>query len=128
MLCERGIRTFETKLRNTLDLSAVPLLKSLSGLPVVVDPSHATGQADLIRPMSRAAIACGADGLLIEVHNDPKNSISDAKQAISPDQLGEIVSDIFAITFALNSKEESFDSMESNLVTSGLNTTQKPTG
>lgn len=119
LLCERGIRTFETKLRNTLDLSAVPLLKSLSGLPVIVDPSHATGKANLVRPMSRAAIACGADGLLIEVHNDPKNSISDADQAISPEELSAIVSDVFAITFALNAKDGSFTLDGNDLVRSG---------
>ncbi len=90
ILCERGIRTFETRTRNTLDLSAVPLLKSLTGLPVIVDPSHATGKRDLIRPMSRAAIACGADGLMIEVHADPDRSISDSEQAITPSALAEI--------------------------------------
>ena len=76
ILCERGIRTFEPKTRNTLDISAVPLLKQLSHLPVVVDPSHAAGITSLVEPLSLAAIACGADGLIIEVHNDPKNALS----------------------------------------------------
>ena len=118
ILCERGIRTFETKLRNTLDLSAVPLLKSLVGLPVVVDPSHATGNRAMIRPMSRAAIACGADGLLLEVHNDPDNSISDAEQAISHMELSEIVKDVYSITFALNADAGAFEIGERNLVAS----------
>lgn len=102
ILCERGIRTFETRMRNTLDLSAVPMLKSLSGLPVVVDPSHATGLRSLIRPMSRAAIACGADGLLIETHLDPDKSISDAEQAISPDDLKTIIKEAYSIVLALS--------------------------
>lgn len=97
VLCERGIRTYETRTRNTLDLSAVPLLKSLTGLPVIVDPSHATGKRSLIRPMSRAAIASGADGLMIEVHCTPDRSVSDAEQAIDPNQLGQISSDTTAI-------------------------------
>lgn len=106
ILCERGIRTFETRLRNTLDLSAVPLLKSLSGLPVVVDPSHATGVRELVKPMSRAAIACGADGLLLEVHSEPDQSISDAQQAIAPDELARIVDEVYSISFALGASKE----------------------
>ncbi len=101
ILCERGIRTFEQRTRNTLDLSAVPLLKSLTGLPVVVDPSHATGKRNLIRPMSRAAIACGADGVMLEVHCSPEKSISDAEQAISPPELQKIAMDISHIHNAL---------------------------
>lgn len=101
VLCERGVRTFETRTRNTLDLSAVPLLKSLTGLPVIVDPSHATGKRNLIRPMSRAAIASGADGLMIEVHLRPEQSISDGEQAITPDELAEIVRDVRTIYDAL---------------------------
>ncbi len=93
VLCERGIRSFETRLRNTLDLSVVPLLKSLTQLPVVVDPSHGTGRRDLVSPMSRAAIACGADGLIIEVHDNPSRSITDAAQAIDPQQLSQIATD-----------------------------------
>lgn len=93
VLCERGIRSFETRLRNTLDLSVVPLLKSLTQLPIVVDPSHGTGRRDMIIPMSRAAIACGADGLIIEVHDNPACSITDAAQAINPQELSQIVND-----------------------------------
>ncbi|MBR6821727.1 MAG: 3-deoxy-7-phosphoheptulonate synthase [Clostridia bacterium] len=77
ILCERGIRTFETSTRNTLDLSAIPVIKELSHLPVIIDPSHATGVARYVRPMALAAVAAGADGLMIEVHNDPKNALSD---------------------------------------------------
>lgn len=94
ILCERGIRTFETYTRNTLDLSAVAALKSLTNLPVIVDPSHGTGRKDLIRSMSRAAIAAGADGLIIEVHRQPAKAMSDANQAITPDELTKIVSDV----------------------------------
>ena len=91
ILCERGIRTFETALRNTLDLSCVPVLHELSHLPVVIDPSHATGKSRMIKPMALAAAACNSDGLEIEVHNDPQNSWSDAAQALSFDQFRDIV-------------------------------------
>ncbi len=86
ILCERGVRTFETMTRNTLDLSAVPLLKHLTHLPVMVDPSHATGIPYLVEPLSLAAIACGADAIMIEVHNDPKHALCDGAQALTPDQ------------------------------------------
>lgn len=101
ILCERGIRTFENRTRNTLDLSAVAVIKSLTGLPVIVDPSHALGKRDLIRSLSRAAIACGADGLIIETHLQPERSISDAAQAISPETLAAIVRDTQAISQTL---------------------------
>jgi 3-deoxy-7-phosphoheptulonate synthase len=101
ILCERGIRTFETYTRNTLDLSAVAALKSLTSLPVIVDPSHGTGRADLIRPLSRAAIACGADGLLIEVHEHGCEAKSDGAQAITSAALREIISDVNKIQSAL---------------------------
>jgi 3-deoxy-7-phosphoheptulonate synthase len=97
ILCERGIRTFETHTRNTLDLSSVPSLKSLTHLPVVVDPSHGTGRRELVLPMARAAVACGADGLLVEVHPDPDRSISDAQQAISAEMFALMVRDCQAI-------------------------------
>lgn len=90
ILCERGIRTYETYTRNTLDLSAVPVLKHLCHLPVVVDPSHATGQARLVSPMSLAAAAAGADGIMIEVHNDPPHALCDGAQSLSPQQFGEV--------------------------------------
>lgn len=91
ILCERGIRTFETSTRNTLDLSAVPVLKALTHLPVIVDPSHGVGVAALVPPMALAAVAAGADGVMIEVHNDPQNALSDGRQAIAPDALGALV-------------------------------------
>ncbi|MCL4412704.1 MAG: 3-deoxy-7-phosphoheptulonate synthase [Candidatus Thermoplasmatota archaeon] len=91
ILCERGIRTFETYTRNTLDLSAVPALKELTHLPVIVDPSHGTGKVSLIEPMSLASVASGADGLIIEVHRDPSQALSDKDQALTPDQFSELV-------------------------------------
>lgn len=91
ILCERGIRTFETATRNTLDISAVPILKARTHLPVVVDPSHAGGMAWLVEPLSKAAIAVGADGLIIEVHNDPKHALSDGQQSLTPDAFSEVM-------------------------------------
>ncbi|MCL2810171.1 MAG: 3-deoxy-7-phosphoheptulonate synthase, partial [Treponema sp.] len=90
ILCERGIRTFETYTRNTLDVSAVPMLKELSHLPVVVDPSHASGIARLVQPMSMAAVAAGAHGLMIEVHNDPTKALCDGAQSLTPEQFAEV--------------------------------------
>ena len=90
ILCERGIRTYETYTRNTLDLSCVPLLKSLTHLPVVVDPSHATGKAPLVKPMAMAAAAAGADGLMIEVHNDPAHAWCDGAQSLTPEQFADV--------------------------------------
>ena len=90
ILCERGIRTFETATRNTLDLSAVPVLHNLTHLPVVVDPSHATGKADLVAPMAYAATAAGADGIMVEVHNNPAHALCDGAQSITPPQFDEI--------------------------------------
>ena len=84
ILCERGIRTFETYTRNTLDLSAVPMLKELSHLPIIIDPSHATGVAKLVKPLALAAAAVGSDGLMIEVHNDPAHALCDGAQSITP--------------------------------------------
>ena len=92
ILCERGIRTFETMTRNTLDVSAIPLLKSLSHLPVVVDPSHAAGISSLVEPLTMAAIAAGADGLIIEVHNDPPHALSDGAQSLTPAQFDKLMS------------------------------------
>ena len=91
ILCERGIRTFEPYTRNTLDLSAVPLLNELSHLPVVIDPSHATGKRSLIKPMAKAAVAVGADGLLIEVHPNPEEAFSDGPQSLLPSEFGEVM-------------------------------------
>ena len=94
ILCERGIRTFETMTRNTLDLSAVPLLKKLSHLPVMVDPSHATGKRDLVIPMARAAVAAGADGLIIEVHPHPEKALVDGDQSLHPDEFEQVMKEI----------------------------------
>jgi len=92
ILCERGIRTFETATRNTLDISAIPVLKRMSHLPVFVDPSHSGGISWLVEPLSMAALAAGADGLIIEVHNDPKNALSDGHQSLTPEEFKELAS------------------------------------
>ena len=97
ILCERGIRTFETATRNTLDLASVSLLKTLTHLPVIVDPSHATGIAKLVKPMSLASAAAGADGLIIEVHNDPPHAACDGAQSLTPVAFDELVKSINAI-------------------------------
>ncbi len=102
ILCERGIRTYEsTYTRNTLDLSAVPVLKKLTHLPVVVDPSHATGHADLVEPMAMAAAAAGADGIMIEVHNDPIHALCDGAQSLTPAQFAETAKRIFKVREAM---------------------------
>jgi 3-deoxy-7-phosphoheptulonate synthase len=105
ILCERGIRTFETATRNTLDLGALPVVRERSHLPVLVDPSHAAGKRAYVRSMSRAAVAAGADGLLIEVHVDPDAATSDAAQTITPDALRRILQDASAIRNALDSAD-----------------------
>jgi 3-deoxy-7-phosphoheptulonate synthase len=104
ILCERGIRTFETATRNTLDLSAVPMLKEMSHLPVVVDPSHATGIARMVKPMSLAAAAVGADGLMIEVHNNPSKALCDGSQSLTPDAFADLVRDVDAILKTVGKK------------------------
>ncbi|MBQ8201746.1 MAG: 3-deoxy-7-phosphoheptulonate synthase [Clostridia bacterium] len=101
ILCERGIRTFETYTRNTTDLSAICAVKKLSHLPVIVDPSHATGKYWMVRPLARAAIAVGADGLMIEVHNDPAHALCDGAQSIKPDAFAEVMADIRNIAKAV---------------------------
>ena len=101
VLCERGIRSFETATRNTLDLSAVPLVRSLSHLPIIVDPSHATGHRHLVAPMAMAALAAGADGLLIEVHPDPDEALSDGPQSLTPEQFAELMADLRRVAPAL---------------------------
>ncbi len=98
ILCERGIRTFETATRNTLDLSAIPLLKELTHLPIIIDPSHATGISRLVRPMALAAVAAGADGLMVEVHNDPPHALCDGVQSLTPAAFAEMVTQIKAIS------------------------------
>ena len=101
ILCERGIRTFETYTRNTMDLSAVPVVKRLSHLPIIVDPSHGTGKRWMVEPMARAAVAVGADGVMIEVHNDPQHALSDGQQSVTPAQFDEIMKDIRNIAAAV---------------------------
>jgi 3-deoxy-7-phosphoheptulonate synthase len=91
ILCERGIRTFETYTRNTMDISAIPVVKKLSHLPIVADPSHATGRRDKVAPMARAAVAAGADGLMIDVHPDPDRALSDGAQSVAPEQFEELM-------------------------------------
>ncbi len=94
ILCERGIRTFETYTRNTLDISAVPAIKALSHLPIIVDPSHASGRWAMITPLSKAAVAVGSDGLMIEVHNNPENALSDGAQSLKPEKFEQLMKEI----------------------------------
>jgi 3-deoxy-7-phosphoheptulonate synthase len=101
MLCERGIRTFESYTRNTLDISAIPVVKALSHLPVLADPSHGTGRRDKVAPMARAAVAAGADGLLIEVHNDPDHALSDGAQSLFPSQFDRLMAELRIIAPAI---------------------------
>ena len=104
ILCERGIRTFETYTRNTLDISAIPIVKKLSHLPIVADPSHGTGRRDKVPPMGRAAIAAGADGLLIEVHNCPDQALSDGAQSLYPEQFDKLMGELRSIAPAVGRK------------------------
>lgn len=101
ILCERGIRTFESYTRNTMDISAIPVVKKLSHLPIVADPSHGTGRRDKVIPMARAAVAAGADGLLIEVHNDPDHALSDGAQSLRPEQFAELMAQLRIIAPAV---------------------------
>ena len=101
ILCERGIRTFETATRNTLDIAAIPVIKKLSHLPIFADPSHGTGRRDKVVPMARAAVAAGADGLLIEVHPDPEHALSDGAQSLFPDQFGKLMGELRIIAPAV---------------------------
>lgn len=104
IVCERGIRTFETYTRNTLDISAIPIVKKLSHLPIVADPSHGTGRRDKVPPMGRAAVAAGADGLLIEVHNCPDKALSDGAQSLYPEQFAKLVGELRMIAPAVGRK------------------------
>jgi len=101
ILCERGIRTFETYTRNTMDISAIPVIKKLSHLPMIGDPSHGTGRRDQVLPMARAAVAAGADGLIVEVHPDPDRAVSDGAQTLTPPQFGEMMQQVRAIATAI---------------------------
>lgn len=104
ILCERGIRTFEPMTRNTLDISAIPLIKKLSHLPVVVDPSHAGGISWLVEPLALASVAAGADGLIIEVHDDPKTALSDGAQSLTPEQFSALMDKISPVACAVGRK------------------------
>jgi 3-deoxy-7-phosphoheptulonate synthase len=101
ILCERGIRTFETYTRNTLDISAIPVVKKRSHLPIFADPSHGTGRRDKVAPMARAAVAAGADGLIIEVHHQPELALSDGPQSIFPDQFSALMEELRTIAWAI---------------------------
>jgi 3-deoxy-7-phosphoheptulonate synthase len=101
ILCERGIRTFETATRNTFDISAIPVVKKLSHLPIVADPSHGAGRRDMVAPMARAAVAAGADGLIIEVHNDPDRALSDGAQSMHPPQFERLMAELRIIAPAI---------------------------
>jgi len=101
MLCERGIRTFDTYLRNTLDLAAIPVVQKLSHLPIIVDPSHATGRRDKVMPMARAAVAAGADGVMIEVHVEPEKALCDGPQSLYPEQFVELMDELRIIVPAV---------------------------
>jgi len=104
VLCERGIRTFETYTRFTLDLSAVPVIKKMSNLPIIIDPSHSSGQSDLVVPMSRAAISVGADGLIVEIHNDPEKALCDGQQALNRHQTKEMLNQVEYMAKFFNKK------------------------
>ena len=98
VLCERGIRTYETATRNTLDLSAIPVIREKSHLPIIVDPSHATGVFSYVPPLAKAAVACGADGLMIEVHNDPEHALSDGPQSLTFSNFDQLMNELQAYT------------------------------
>lgn len=104
ILCERGIRTFETYTRNTMDISAIPIVKKLSHLPIIADPSHGTGRRDQVLPMARAAVAAGADGLIVEVHHDPDKAMSDGAQSLKPEQFSDLMSQLRIIASAVGRK------------------------
>ena len=106
ILCERGIRTFENYTRNTLDISAIPVTKKLSHLPIIADPSHGTGRRDKVGPMARAAIAAGADGLMIEVHHDPDHAMSDGAQSLLPNQFMRLIEEVRMIAWAIGRELE----------------------
>jgi len=101
ILCERGIRTFETATRNTLDLNAVPVIKKLTHLPIIVDPSHGTGEWDYVPAMAKAAVAAGADGLMIEVHTEPEEAMSDGAQSLKPETFSKLMKELKAIARAV---------------------------
>lgn len=101
ILCERGIRTFETATRNTMDISAIPVVKKKSHLPIIADPSHGIGIRDKVIPMARAAVAAGADGIMVEVHHDPDHALSDGAQSLYPDQFSQLMKEVRIIAQAI---------------------------
>ncbi len=115
ILCERGIRTFDNYMRNTMDIAAIPVIKQLSHLPVVADPSHGTGRRDKVAPMARAAIAAGADGLLIEVHPDPERALSDGAQSLYPDQFAHLMGEVAVIAQAVGRRMQAEESRRDEL-------------
>lgn len=119
ILCERGIRTFEPYTRNTLDLSAIPVLKKLTHLPIIIDPSHATGMREKVSPMARAAIAAGADALMIEVHNNPDQALSDGPQSLYPEQFGQLTRDIYVIAPVVG-KQLDFDYLKKSEIINNM--------
>jgi 3-deoxy-7-phosphoheptulonate synthase len=115
MLCERGIRTFETATRNTTDINAIPALKSLTHLPVLLDPSHSTGHWEYVAAIARAGIAAGADGLIVEVHNNPSEALSDGMQSLKPERFAELVSQTRAVAEAVGRSLAPVPGLEASL-------------
>ena len=105
ILCERGIRSFETYTRNTLDLAAIPVLRKLTHLPIIIDPSHATGKSFLVAPLAMSAVAGGADGLLIEVHNDPEHALCDGPQSLRPEAFDKLAHKLLSLHAFLKTQE-----------------------
>jgi prephenate dehydratase len=126
ILCERGIRTFEPYTRNTLDLSAIPVLKKLTHLPIIIDPSHATGIREKVSPMARAAVAAGADALMIEVHNNPDQALSDGPQSLYPEQFGQLTRDIYVIAPVVG-KQLDFDYLKKSEIINSPDTNDSKT-
>jgi 3-deoxy-7-phosphoheptulonate synthase len=122
MLCERGIRTFETATRNTTDINAIPVLKSLTHLPVILDPSHSTGDAAYVGSIAKAAIAAGADGLIIEVHNDPAHALSDGRQSLTPENFAKLVKQIKSVAEAVDRRLAPADPRAYNCEAEGSST------
>ncbi|MCK8825131.1 3-deoxy-7-phosphoheptulonate synthase [Fuchsiella alkaliacetigena] len=104
ILCERGIRTFETATRNTLDLNAIALIKEKTDLPIIIDPSHGTGQSSLVKPLARAGIGAGADGIIVETHPQPEQALCDGQQSLTPEEFGDLIADLKRVAAAVNKK------------------------
>jgi 3-deoxy-7-phosphoheptulonate synthase len=128
MLCERGIRTFETATRNTTDINAIPVLKSLTHLPVILDPSHSTGDSAYVTAVAKAAIAAGADGLIIEVHNDPAHAVSDGRQSLTPEHFAKLVKQVKAVAEAVDRRLAAPSGAPRHLPHFGLNFAQNGGG